>query len=53
MQRMERGVMQRQREADARQLMAAEESRIKEDSTEAEAAEHRLQRRADIERWQP
>ena len=45
--------MQRQREDDARQLVAAEESRIKADSGEAEAAKSRLQRVADIERWEP
>lgn len=52
MQRMEQVIMQRQKKADARQLMAAEKSRIKEDSAEAEAAKSRSQQAADIERWQ-
>ena len=51
MQRMEQGMVQRQREADARQQLAAEEGRIKEDSASAEAAGRRLERAADIERW--
>ena len=51
MQRMEQEMMQRQREADAQQQLAAEGRRIKEDSASAEADKRRLKRAADIERW--
>ena len=47
---MESNFLVKQKESDARTLVAAEEARLEEDNTAAEAAERRSKRAANIEK---
>ena len=49
-QKMDRNFLEKQRESNARTLVAAEEARLKEDTTAAEAAKRRSERAASIEK---